>query len=56
MSGLFEETNRLESIPLPDAEVYYQSNLHLGRHPDAILRQLISDVPWRQHKSARPGA
>jgi alkylated DNA repair dioxygenase AlkB len=50
MSGLFEETNGLEPIPLPDAEVYYQSNFDLGRHPDEILRELISDVPWRQHK------
>jgi alkylated DNA repair dioxygenase AlkB len=50
MSGLFEETNRLEAIPLPDAEVYYQSEFDLGRHPDEILRELISDVPWRQHK------
>ena len=50
MSGLFEEANRLEAIPLPDAEVYYQSNFDLGRHPDEILRDLISDVPWRQHK------
>ena len=50
MSGLFEATHRLETIPLPDAEVYYLSKLDLGRHPDEILRELISDVPWRQHK------
>ena len=24
--------------------------LHLGRHPDTILQQLISEVPWRQHR------
>ena len=50
MSGLFEETNRLEAIPLPDAEVSYLSELDLGRHPDEILRELISDVPWRHHR------
>lgn len=50
MSGLFEATHRLETIPLPDAEVSYLSELELGRHPDEILRELISDVPWRQHK------
>jgi alkylated DNA repair dioxygenase AlkB len=50
MSGLFEKTNHLEPIPLPDAEVYYQSNLDLGRDPDEILHELISNVPWRQHK------
>ena len=38
MSGLFEKTDRLETIPMPDAEVYYLSNLHLGRDPDAILQ------------------
>jgi alkylated DNA repair dioxygenase AlkB len=48
MSGLFEETHRLETIPLPDAEVYYQGELDLGRHPDAILHQLIAEIPWRQ--------
>jgi alkylated DNA repair dioxygenase AlkB len=48
MSGLFEETNRLEKTPLSDGEVYYLSNLHLGRHPDEILHQLIAEIAWRQ--------
>ena len=48
MPGLFEATDRLERIPIADGEVYYLSDLDLGRAPDAILRQLIADVPWRQ--------
>jgi alkylated DNA repair dioxygenase AlkB len=48
MSGLFEETDRLVRIPMPDGEVYYLSELKLGRDPDSVLRQLIADVTWRQ--------
>jgi alkylated DNA repair dioxygenase AlkB len=48
MSALFEETNRLETIPLPDAEVYYLGEFDLGRKPDAILHQLLAEIPWRQ--------
>ena len=50
MSGLFEESDRLETIPLADAEVSYLSEFDLGRHPNELLRELISDVPWRQHR------
>jgi alkylated DNA repair dioxygenase AlkB len=50
MSGLFKESHRLEAIPLADAEVSYVSELDLGRHPDEILRELISSVPWQQHR------
>jgi alkylated DNA repair dioxygenase AlkB len=48
MSGLFAGTNRLENIPLPDAEVYYLSELDLGRPHDDVLHQLIAEVAWRQ--------
>ena len=48
MSGLFEKTNRLETIPLPDAEMHYLSELDLGRDQDSVLHQLIAEVPWRQ--------
>ena len=48
MPGLFEATDRLETIQIPDGEVYYVSDLNLGRAPDTILRRLIADVPWRQ--------
>src|SRR5260370_10344201 len=47
MSGLFEEADRLESIPIPDGEIYYLSDLDLGRDPAQILQQLVADVPWR---------
>lgn len=33
---------------MPDAEVYYLSNLELGRSHNAVLHQLITNVPWRQ--------
>ncbi|HZC46035.1 MAG TPA: alpha-ketoglutarate-dependent dioxygenase AlkB [Candidatus Acidoferrum sp.] len=33
---------------MPDAEVCYLGNLDLGCSPDAILRRLIADTPWRQ--------
>jgi alkylated DNA repair dioxygenase AlkB len=42
--------NPLIRIPLQDAEVYYQSNVELALERDAILQQLIADVPWRQDK------
>ncbi|WP_324096714.1 alpha-ketoglutarate-dependent dioxygenase AlkB family protein [Candidatus Binatus sp.] len=48
MSGLFEETDRLVRIPMPDGEMYYLSDLELGCDPDSALRQLIADIPWRQ--------
>jgi alkylated DNA repair dioxygenase AlkB len=48
MSTLFEETDRLVRIPMADGEVYYLSELRLGRDADSILRQLIADVAWRQ--------
>jgi alkylated DNA repair dioxygenase AlkB len=48
MSELFEKMDRLETIRMPDGEVYYLNNFELGRAPDAILHQLIADVPWRQ--------
>ncbi len=35
---------------MPDAEVYYLSNLELGRSHIAVLHQLVADVPWRQEE------
>ena len=37
-------------IPIADGEVYYLSELRLGRNAVSILRQLIADVVWRQDK------
>ena len=48
MSGLFPATDRLEKVPMPDGEVYYLCHLNLGHHHDAVLHQLIADVPWRR--------
>jgi alkylated DNA repair dioxygenase AlkB len=47
MPDLFEATDRLERIPIADGEVYYVSDLNLGRSADALLRQLIAEIPWR---------
>jgi alkylated DNA repair dioxygenase AlkB len=48
MPGLFAASDRLEKIPMPDAEVYYLNELALESDRDAILRRLIAGVPWRQ--------
>ncbi len=48
MPNLFEATDRLERIPIADAEVYYLGHLELGRDDDAILDQMIAEIPWRQ--------
>ena len=48
MPDLFEATDRLERIPIADGEVYYVSDLILGRAADALLRQLVAEIPWRQ--------
>jgi alkylated DNA repair dioxygenase AlkB len=36
-----------ELIPMPDAEVYYLPQLPLDRSPDAVMRHLTEEVPWR---------
>ena len=48
MPGLFAASDRLEKIPMPDAEVYYLSELELGCPHDEILHRIIADTPWRQ--------
>jgi alkylated DNA repair dioxygenase AlkB len=48
MSGLFAQADRLERIPMIDAEVYYLDDLALGRERDEILQQLIANTEWRQ--------
>ncbi len=45
-----KNTNLFEKVPIADAEVYYLSDLELGRGHDEGLRTLIADVPWRQEK------
>lgn len=45
---LFSAFSRPERVPLPGAEVYYQSSFDLGLPADIILKHLIEEVPWRQ--------
>lgn len=47
MNDLFGADDKLELIPMPDAQVYYQPHLALGRAPDAIMHELIAVTPWR---------
>jgi alkylated DNA repair dioxygenase AlkB len=48
MPDLFEATDRLERIPIPDAEVYYLSHLEMGYDDAPILDQMTAEIPWRQ--------
>ncbi len=48
MSDLFSAVVRLQRIQIPDAEVYYLSNLELGLTYEVILRKLIAGISWRQ--------
>jgi alkylated DNA repair dioxygenase AlkB len=50
MLNLFLEESKLERIPMQQAEVYYKPLLALGRPADAIMHDLINDVPWRAEK------
>ena len=45
MSGLFQATDRLERIPMPDADVSYLNDLDLGLPLEVALHRLIADVP-----------
>jgi alkylated DNA repair dioxygenase AlkB len=51
MSKLIDDLVRghttLERIPLEDAEVYYLRELPLAQTAEALMNQLISEVPWR---------
>jgi alkylated DNA repair dioxygenase AlkB len=44
---LFPTHERLETIPLKDAEVYYLSCLPLAQTHDIVMRRLIDEIPWR---------
>jgi alkylated DNA repair dioxygenase AlkB len=46
-NDLFSNASELESIPLPDAEIYYLSRVELPKPADELLRSLIERVPWR---------
>lgn len=40
--------DRLEKIPIPDAEVYYLGDLGIATESDLAMHRLIADTPWRQ--------
>jgi alkylated DNA repair dioxygenase AlkB len=46
-NDLFLAGDSLEHIPMQQAEIYYQPQLALGNSADAIMRELIDNVPWR---------
>ena len=48
MNDLFASRNLLEPVRLPDADVRYLRDFDLGLTPDALLRALIAETPWRQ--------
>ena len=44
---LFPAQTTLERIPMQDAEVYYLRELPLAQTAEAVMNQLINEVPWR---------
>ena len=46
-ADLLGATEKLERIPMQDAEVYYQRQLSLAEPGHAVMRYLIDEVPWR---------
>ena len=47
IDDLFHGHTTLERIPMPDAEVYYLRELRLTQTAEAVMKQLIDEVPWR---------
>lgn len=47
MDDLFCTSLTLEPIPLEDAELYYLRQLPLVHNAEAVMKQLIDEVPWR---------
>ena len=47
---LFSATQRLEYVPMQDAEVYYLRHLSLSEPADDIMQHLIDEVPWKAEK------
>jgi len=44
---LFPSRVALKRIPLADAEIYYLPELPLAQTAEAVMNQLIDEVPWR---------
>jgi alkylated DNA repair dioxygenase AlkB len=47
VDDLFPKKVALERIPLADAEIYYLAELPLAPTAEAVMKQLIDEVPWR---------
>jgi alkylated DNA repair dioxygenase AlkB len=47
VDDLFPARFALERIPLADAEIYYLPKLLLAQAAEAVMNQLIDEVPWR---------
>jgi alkylated DNA repair dioxygenase AlkB len=47
VNDLFPTRVALERIPLADAEIYYLPELPLAQTAEAVMKQLIDEVPWR---------
>ena len=47
IDDLFRGHTTLERIPMQDAEVYYLRELPLAQTAEAVMYQLINEVPWR---------
>jgi alkylated DNA repair dioxygenase AlkB len=47
VTGDLFASGELELLDIPDAEIYYSPRADLGADPDAILEQLIEEIPWR---------
>lgn len=50
MSDLFLMDNGLESFPIKDGELYYQSSFPLDYDSNHYLKEFIAEVPWRAEK------
>jgi alkylated DNA repair dioxygenase AlkB len=50
IDDLFRAQTALERIPLEDAEIYYLRELPLGQSAEAVMHQLMDEVPWRAEK------
>jgi alkylated DNA repair dioxygenase AlkB len=47
IDDLFHPQTTPERIPMQDAEVYYLRELPLTQAAEAVMKQLINEVPWR---------
>jgi len=48
--NLFSADERLEQIPMQDAEVYYLRHLPLAETPHIVMAHLIDEIRWRAEK------